>query len=227
KRTGLRLLVMIPILPAANRESWMCIAPLPKWDLMAVLIATGSFHPTPLEQCARKFQPVLLRYDYPESSKLSMSNPLTKLIEPWYPATAVGLERGLAAMVQLEGGRRNRFALRRAASLALPDGLIVPGFDQSNISDLTELAESLRDLATSAGLARQRKWSVTLPEASSRTLIVTIESHVTSKSELDEVLKWKLERGFGAALDELSLSRDRLPNDSQGRERYIAVAVKA
>ncbi len=100
-----------------------------------------------------------------------MSNPLTKLIDPWYPATALGLERGMAAMVQLEGGRKNAFALRRAASITIADSLIRPGFDEPNIADLSELAEVLTELGNSAGLLRQRKWSIALPEASSRTLI--------------------------------------------------------
>lgn len=129
-------------------------------------------------------------------------------------------------MVQLEGSRRSRFGLRRAASIVLPAQLITPGFDESNIANLSELAELLSELATSAGLLRQRKWSVTLPEASTRTLIITLESHVGSRSELEEVLKWKLERGFGAPVEELSISRDRLANDSQGRDRYIAMAVR-
>jgi len=134
-----------------------------------------------------------------------MSNPLTKITDPWYPATALGLERGMAAMVQLEGGRRNRFALRRAANMTLPDGLIRPGFDEPNIADLSDLADALRELATSAGLLRQRKWSVALPEATTRTLILTLENQGGSKSELEEVLKWKTERSFGAPIDELSI----------------------
>src|SRR6266705_5347653 len=152
-----------------------------------------------------------------------MSNPLTKLIDPWYPATALGLERGMAAMVQLEGGRKNAFALRRAASITIADSLIRPGFDEPNIADLSELAEVLTELGNSAGLLRQRKWSIALPEASSRTLILTLESHVGSKSELDDVLKWKMERGFGSPIEELSISNESLPPDNQGRARYLAV----
>jgi hypothetical protein len=40
------------------------------------------------------------------------------------------------------------------------------------------------------------------------------------------VLKWKVERGFGAALEELSVSRERLQKDAQGRDRYLVIAVK-
>jgi len=155
-----------------------------------------------------------------------VGNPLSKLTEPWYPATALGLERGLASMVQLEGGGKRPFTLRRAASVALSESLISPGFDEPNISDLSQLAEILTELATSAGLLRQRKWSVALPEASMRTLILTMESNTGSRSEIEEVLNWKLERGFGAPQDELSISREPLPRDSQGRERFMAVGVR-
>jgi len=155
-----------------------------------------------------------------------VANPLNKLVHPWYPATALGLEKGVASMVQLEGGRKKVFTLRRAASIILPDTLINPSFDQPNISDLSQLAEALNELATSAGLLRQRKWSVALPEATMRTLILTLESQVSSKAELDEVLKWKMERGFGAPVDELSISSESLPRDNQGRARYLAVGVE-
>jgi hypothetical protein len=156
-----------------------------------------------------------------------MSNPLTRLIDPWYPATALGLDKGMASVVHVERSRGNEFGLRRAASITLPDSLVRPGFDEPNISDRSELAEALTELATGAGLLRQRKWSVALPEATTRTLILTLESQVASRVELEEILKWKMERGFGAPVDELSISRDRLPADSQGRDRYIALALRA
>src|SRR5258705_10728457 len=155
-----------------------------------------------------------------------MPNPLTRLIDPWYPATALGLEKGSASMVQLEGGRGKSFALRRGASISLPDSLIRPSFEEANIADRSELAEALNELATSAGLLRQRKWSVALPEASARTLILTPDTQVTSKSELEEILNWKMERGFGAPVDEVSISRERLAKDNQGRDRYLAVGVR-
>jgi len=83
----------------------------------------------------------------------------------------------------------------------------------------------LRELATSAGLLQQKRWSVALPDAASRTLILTLESQPASRAELEEVLKWKMERGFGTTLDELSISRERLPADPQGKDRYLVVAT--
>src|SRR5205814_5062048 len=90
--------------------------------------------------------------DQRPKTKFILSNPLSKLVSPWYPATALGLERGVASMVQLEGGGRKPFTLRRAASVNLGDSLIRPGFEESNIADLQQLSETLSELAASAGL---------------------------------------------------------------------------
>lgn len=154
-----------------------------------------------------------------------MPNPLSKLIHPWYPATALGLEKGLASVVELER-RGNTGSLRRAATVKLPESLISPSFEESNIEDHTELAAALRELAASAGLLKQKRWSVSLPEATARTLIITLEAHTGSGSELEEVLKWKMDRGFGVPLDELSISRERLLKDSQRRDRYLVIATR-
>ena len=154
-----------------------------------------------------------------------MPNPLSKLIHPWYPATALGLEKGLASVVELER-RGNAGALRRAATVKLPDSWIQPSFDDANIADHDELATTLRELVVSAGLQKQKRWSVSLPEMTTRTLIVTLEPGTGSGSETEEILKWKMDRGFSVPLDELSISRERLSKDSQGRDRYLVLATR-
>src|ERR1051325_10881982 len=152
--------------------------------------------------------------------------PLNKLIAPRLPSAAVGLESKSAAVVHLERSRRDGFAIRRAATVSLPEALLTPGFDESNINDPKELTHALEEAIVGAGLARQRKWSVTLPGASTRTVILYLESTPGSRSELEEVLRWKIERGFGAPLEELRVAREKLPADAQGRARYLAVGVR-
>jgi hypothetical protein len=154
------------------------------------------------------------------------SNPLSKLIQPRYPAAAVGLESALACVVQLERRRHNTFALKRAASITLPEGLIRPSFEEPNIGDINELAEALAELVNSAGLGRRSKWSVALPEATTHSIVLGFETAVPSRRELEEVLQWKTERGFGVSLAELRVVRDRLPPDPQGKERYIVTGVR-
>ncbi|HYJ86123.1 MAG TPA: hypothetical protein VEW46_08720 [Pyrinomonadaceae bacterium] len=155
-----------------------------------------------------------------------MPNPLSKLTRPWYPATALGLEKGMASVVEVDRGRGKGYTLRRAATVSLGESLIQPAFEESNIPDRSELAGVLFELASSAGLGRQKKWSVTLPGATTRTLILTLETRPGSQRELEEVLAWKMDRGFGVPLSELSVSRETLPKDSQGRDRYLVVATR-
>ena len=155
-----------------------------------------------------------------------MPNLLSRLIDPWYPATAIGLDKGVASVVQLERVKGSTCKLRRAATFNIAESLVRPGFDERNVEDVGQLAGVLRELATSAGLLKQKRWSMSLPEATARTLVLTMEGQAQSGSELQEVLRWKIERGFGAPLEELSVSRDKLQKDAQGRDRYLVIAVK-
>jgi hypothetical protein len=94
------------------------------------------------------------------------------------------------------------------------------------VADAAELADLLARLAESTGLARRRRWSAALPEAAARTAILTLESAPSSRSEAEEMLRWKTERVFGAGADELRVSRFRLRPDAQGRVRYLATAAR-
>lgn len=149
-----------------------------------------------------------------------------KLVRPRFPSAALGLESGNATVVYLERARREGFSIKRAATASLPESLIRPSFDELNITDANALVLLLSEVALSAGLGKQRKWSVALPEAATRATILTLESAPASRSELEEVLRWKYERSFGAPPEELRVSRERLPSDAQGRQRYLATGIR-
>lgn len=154
-----------------------------------------------------------------------MLNPFGKLIEPRLPSVAVGLDADSAAVVALEK-RRHTFALRAAAHVPLPEGMLTPNFDNSNLADPVGLANVLATLAEEAGLARLQRWSAALPAMSGRTAVLVLESNSASKTELSEMLDWKIERSFGAPSSELRVSRQRLANDERGRARYLATAIR-
>ena len=155
-----------------------------------------------------------------------MANLISRIVEPWYPASAIGLEENLASVVQLERVKGNVCRLKRAATASIDRALLRPSFDEPNVQNGPQLAAVLKDLAVNAGLMRQKRWSLTLPETTARTIVFTMETQPQSGAELQDVLKWKIERGFGAPIDELSISRERLQKDAQGRDRYLAVAMK-
>jgi len=150
---------------------------------------------------------------------------LDKLLQPRLPSSAVGIESRAASVVQLDRSR-GTFVIKRAATLKLPENLIGASFDQSNIADPGALIDALSDLITSAGLLRQRKWSVTLPEATTRSAILTIEGAGGSRREVEEVLEWKIERTFGAPSAELRIGRDELTPNEQKQARYLVTGVR-
>ncbi len=154
-----------------------------------------------------------------------MSNPLDKLLKPRLPATAVGIERDAASVVQLDRSR-GQFLLRRAATVDLPKDLLRASFDQPNINDRDQLTRLLTDLITGAGLLRQRKWSVALPEATTRTAIITVEGAGGSRREIEEVFEWKIERSFGGPSSEMRISREELTPDAQRQTRYLVNAIR-
>jgi hypothetical protein len=150
----------------------------------------------------------------------------SKLVRPRFPSAALGLESGNVTVVYLERARRDGFSIKRAATATVPESLIRPSFDEPNITDANALMILLSEVALSAGLGKQRKWSVALPEAATRAAILTLESAPASRSELEEVLRWKYERSFGAPPEELRVSRERLPPDAQGRQRYLVAGIR-
>lgn len=141
------------------------------------------------------------------------------------PSTAVGIESNAASIVQLDRARGG-FVIRRAASVNLSPDLITPSFDQPNISDKTVLAIALTDLVTSAGLLRQRKFSAALPEASTRSAVITIEGTSGSRREAEEMFEWKIERSFGLPASELRVSREPMAPDAQKQPRYLVNAIR-
>jgi hypothetical protein len=148
-----------------------------------------------------------------------------KILSPRLPSTALSLDGHSATVVQLERSR-GAFAPRRAATAPVPEGLIRPDFAEANVTDPERLGDFLAHLAESAGLSRQRKWSVALPEACAATHILTLEQKPASRQETEEVLRWKTERAFGAPFETLRTAREQIPADSAGRERYLAVGMR-
>jgi len=148
-----------------------------------------------------------------------------KLLKPRFPSCAVGIEHGAASVVQLDRGRGG-YVIKRAATLKLPPNLIHASFDQNNIAEPGELIDALSDLLTSSGLLRQRKWSATLPEATTRSAIITIDVAGGSRREVEEVIDWKIERSFGAPASELRVAREQLAPNEQKQARYLLTAVR-
>jgi len=148
------------------------------------------------------------------------------LTQPRYPKAAIGIEHDRLTALALEREGRGRFSLRQAATVEVPVNLIKPSFLEKNIASRDEFRVILEETVTSAGLLGQKRWSVSLPSASARSAIITLETDPASKQEAEEVLDWKAEQSFGAPSGELRITREKIKPDRQGRSRYFATAVR-
>jgi hypothetical protein len=144
-------------------------------------------------------------------------------LAPPAPNIAAGFVDDNFAVVDLRRGRRG-FSLASSAVTQLPVGLITPGFDTPNIQDSGELAQAIAQTAEAAGLANKKRWSVALPDATARTVVIALESRPSNRRELSEVISWKIERVIGLPASELRISRQRM-NAAGGQDRYVVTVA--
>ncbi|MFN0280202.1 MAG: hypothetical protein ACKVRN_16615 [Pyrinomonadaceae bacterium] len=147
------------------------------------------------------------------------------LSQPSYPNAALGIDEERITAVTLQGQKRGNFSIKQAATVDLPVGLLRPSFLETNITNSAEFSYCLREAVESAGLLKQKRWSVALPSSTARTAILVLDSESASKQEADEILDWKAEQNFGAPAAALRLAKQKISPDEKGRSRYFATAV--
>ncbi|MBA3632199.1 MAG: hypothetical protein H0W58_05220 [Acidobacteria bacterium] len=151
---------------------------------------------------------------------------LETLTQPNYPRAALGLEKENVTALALQKEGRRKFGIKQAATSELPEHLLTPSFTEKNISSADEMLVLLEEVITTAGLRKQKRWSVSLPSNTARTAILTLENEPASKQELSEILDWKSENTFGVPSGEMRISRRKITPDAGGKSRYFATAVK-
>ncbi|MBK7394543.1 MAG: hypothetical protein IPI64_14820 [Chloracidobacterium sp.] len=149
----------------------------------------------------------------------------SSITSPSFPNAALGIDKNSISAVALQGSRRN-LGIKQAATVALADGVLDPGFLNTNIVAPFEFVSALREVVEIAGLLNQKKWSVSLPSNTARAAILALDSEPASNNERDEILDWKAEQSFGAPAVHLRIAMEKISPDKDGRVRYFATAVK-
>jgi Tfp pilus assembly PilM family ATPase len=147
------------------------------------------------------------------------------LTEPSFPKAAIGIEQDAVTALALGREGKGRYRIDRAATIETPVNLITPGFVERNIANASEFRVILEDAVGSAGLMKQRNWSVTLPSNTARSAILVLDSDVPG-TNLEEVIDWKAEQSFGVPAAELRITRHKIADSAEGRPRWFATAVK-
>jgi type IV pilus assembly protein PilM len=145
------------------------------------------------------------------------------LTKPRLPRNAFSLGGRQLAAVELRR-RGTRFAIAGAAYEPIEPGLCTPSFDGRNIPRPEELAAAAFHTAEAAGLAGRQRWSVLLPEAAMRTLVVAFESVPATRAELAQIISWKTERMVGVPASDLRLAKQLVT--AGGTPKFLVVAVR-
>lgn len=153
-----------------------------------------------------------------------VTNLWNALTAPSIPATSIAISESqlvLMTLRQVQG----EFEPRQSAMLPLPTGLITPGFAQPNISDEGRLLDLLRRLAEQAALRSNRigNFNLALPAGSARSFLIALESVPASRSEMQSLLDWKIERSTGYPIDQLQVSLHRLADQPSGPHWLVTV----
>ncbi|MEW6735600.1 MAG: hypothetical protein AB1489_30190 [Acidobacteriota bacterium] len=138
------------------------------------------------------------------------------------PRVATGFVDNSLVALELRK-RRNQLNLERIGSVVLPKSLVKPDFSEPNIADPTSLANLLRQVAEEAGLTRESRWSIALPEGVASSLVINFDNQPESRQELEEMTAWKVERVLGVESAQLRLVRQQI--SSVGPPRFLVTAV--
>jgi Tfp pilus assembly PilM family ATPase len=152
-----------------------------------------------------------------------ISGLLNYLTAPHLPRTSLSIGETHLALITLKRSGRD-FAPRGLGVSRLPLGIVRASFTEPNIADEPGLVEHLSKTASRSGMGNIKALSVSLPSGSARSMVVTLDSQAASRTELEQMIEWKAERGMGQKFGDLRVNYTRL-SDLDGRPQYLVSAT--
>ena len=152
-----------------------------------------------------------------------LSSAWNYLTSPIFPSTSLAIRDNYLALIKLQY-RQKVFEPRNLGVLKLPAGLLRPGFNELNIADVPAFKEQLKKTLKLAGISDLKTLSVTLPNKSSRSMVVSFDALLEKRTELGGMIEWKVERNFGQKFSDLRVNYTRL-TDIEGRPQWLVSAA--
>src|ERR1019366_4054963 len=98
--------------------------------------------------------------------------------------------------------------LQAAAARAIPDGALVPGLQQANVTAREPLVAALRD-ALSAVAGRSRDVCLVIPDATTRIMLLDFDTLPAKAEEADAVVRFRLKKSLPFEVEHSAVSFDR------------------
>lgn len=145
------------------------------------------------------------------------------LTSPTLPRTSLALTPTHFALIEMQK-RGGNFNPKRLAVQSFPAGVIQASLTEPNINKESEFISLLTSSAEQAGFSRKLKLSVTLPEGSAHSIVVTLEQKPKTRTELEQMLEWKIGRATNLKASEMHNSYHPLESQS-GQPRWLVAAI--
>jgi Tfp pilus assembly PilM family ATPase len=145
------------------------------------------------------------------------------LAAPNLPGASVAISETHLALIALRS-RKGEFDLQNLGVLRIPPGLINSSFTEPNIVDEKAVIELFKRASAQAGMDRVKALSASLPAGSARSIVISLDSVPGDRSEMAQMVEWKIERSLGQKISDLRVSYKRL-RDFNGRGQWLASAV--
>jgi type IV pilus assembly protein PilM len=98
--------------------------------------------------------------------------------------------------------------LQAAAARAIPDGALVPGLQQANVTARGPLVAALRD-ALSAVAGRTRDVCLVIPDSTTRIMLLDFDTLPAKAEEADAVVRFRLKKSLPFEVEQSAVSFDR------------------
>lgn len=145
------------------------------------------------------------------------------LTVPTLPRTSLAITPAHLALIELQK-RGGAFHFKKSGVQTLPEGLVKASLLEPNVTREAEFIDLLSALAEKASFSRKLSLSVTLPEGSAHSLVVTLDQKPAKRSELEQMLNWKINRTTNLKISDIRTSFQPLSAE-KGHPRYLVAAV--
>jgi Tfp pilus assembly PilM family ATPase len=145
------------------------------------------------------------------------------LTAPRLPRASLSIGETHLAMVTLKRSGQD-FEPRNLGVSRLPAGIVRASFTEPNVADEAALIEHLSKTSSRSGMENLKELSVCLPPGSARSIVAPLDAAPASRTELEQMIEWKTERGLGQKYGDLRVNYTRL-NDLGGHPQYLISAT--
>jgi type IV pilus assembly protein PilM len=146
-------------------------------------------------------------------SERRSSSPLRWLLEPEPPGLGLDVRSGELAIARLSTKRRPEIDL--CLTSPLPEDALRFSLTEPNIVDEAAVRKAIEDALLRAGLGGAKRVALSLPDYVSRLSILELPDAPRSRSELLELVKFRLKKSIPFDVDETRIAVERIPNSTR------------